>query len=620
MFFLLIMGARKYLSVSFSRLTQEEVEAFCMEWGIGLKFNPTAPGCDKSVDQCPSGLIALSCRHFEFSNLCHPFSTFVLNVLEYYRISFGQIHPKGMARVLHFEVLCRASGYDPSLLLFRRFFRLVKNESFFPFKMVWRHPDAVLNEPEPSESDLNDCFLKAILECPLRVRPFHEDLLVLLGISKLWDKLDRDPVFMRSGQVMSALDFVKSDDILDVIFTDVQAAESDDVVARGSEHRFENLSDDIEVSEGHGPDAEKEKNLVVLGKKKASGKKDVVTLVQGSSSKDVEGLSEDEVYVPSWSVKVGDSFKDASVCADVLANFAPPRVRGAISEMEGDTMLSRLMLSSCNLSALVAEGVTRFRKGMQEYGEFSKKKEKMKASMAAIKKDIDSFSKKEEAWVKKVGELTRMHEIEINDLKKSFEADKMKLKANREALDVQKKAFVEEREGLKASVVQATGDNQWLIEQGFQQVVTYLLHSTEFNSALGEVYTKLLNYEKHLGLVVGFKLHESGQALEQSPLFCPESSKIFKESFHHMERFTYPYGLKPVGLNEKVCAEVLDSLSKKRSRSGDSEETFSDDAGVSKEARLEGSSVAGDGSPKAKKAKKAKKGKGDDSGGFKAFC
>ncbi|MFS7961740.1 hypothetical protein Hanom_Chr08g00718631 [Helianthus anomalus] len=69
------MGARKDLFVSFSCLTQEEVE------GIGLKFNPVAPGCDKSVDQCPSRLIALYCRHFEFSNLRHPFSTFVLNVL-----------------------------------------------------------------------------------------------------------------------------------------------------------------------------------------------------------------------------------------------------------------------------------------------------------------------------------------------------------------------------------------------------------------------------------------------------------------------------------------------------------------------------------------------------------
>ncbi|KAJ0514259.1 hypothetical protein HanHA300_Chr10g0367571 [Helianthus annuus] len=215
----------------------------------------------------------------------------------------------------------------------------------------------------------------------------------------------------------------------------------------------------------------------------------------------------------------------------------------------------------------------------------------------------------------------------MNDLKKSFEADKLKLKADREALDVQGKAFDEEKEGLKAFVAQATGDNQWLIEQGFHQVVTYLLHSNEFNSALGEVHTKLLNYGKHLGVIAGFKLHESGQALEQSPMFRPDASGVFKESVQQMERLTYPYvsevsscfgkplsilqGLKPAGQNETVYAEVLDSLSKKRYRSGDSEETYSADAYVSKEASLEGSAVGGDGGPKSKKAKKAKKDKGD---------
>ncbi|KAJ0743462.1 hypothetical protein HanPI659440_Chr10g0376061 [Helianthus annuus] len=428
--------------------------------------------------------------------------------------------------------------------------------------------------------------------------------------------------------VMSALDFVKSDDTSDVVFMDAQAAEGNDAVARGSKQRFEDVgyvsvpnvkgftktaepkaftrrsarcmlksaaqstfsdpmefSDDIEVSEGQGPDADKEKNLVVLGKKKASCTK-----------------------VPS--VKVEDSFKDASVCADVLANFVPPGVRGAISEMEGDTMLSRLMLSSCNLSALVAKGVTRFRKGMQEYEEFSKKKEKMKASVAAMKRTLMAFR-----------------------IRKKLGLRRLKLKADREALDVQKTTFTEEKEGLKASIVQATGDNQWLIEQGFQQVVTYLLHSNEFNFALGEVYTKLQNYGKHLGLIASFKLHESGQALEQSPMFRFEASEIFKESVQLMERLTYPYvsevsscfvkplsvlhELKLAGLNEKVCAEVLDSLSKKRSRSGDSEETFSEDANLSKEASLEGSAVEGDGGPKVKKEKKAKKGKSDGSGASK---
>ncbi|KAM0036710.1 hypothetical protein Hdeb2414_s0014g00429611 [Helianthus debilis subsp. tardiflorus] len=42
---------------------------------------------------------------------------------------------------------------------------------------------------------------------------------------------------MRS--VMSALDFVKSDDMSDVAITDAKAAAGDDAVVRGSEHMFE---------------------------------------------------------------------------------------------------------------------------------------------------------------------------------------------------------------------------------------------------------------------------------------------------------------------------------------------------------------------------------------------
>ncbi|KAM0028625.1 hypothetical protein Hdeb2414_s0018g00516121 [Helianthus debilis subsp. tardiflorus] len=58
-----------------------------------------------------------------------------------------------------------------------------------------------------------------------------------MGISKLWDKPDRDLVLMRD--VMSALDFIKSNDTSDVVFTDVAATKGEDAVVRGAKHRFE---------------------------------------------------------------------------------------------------------------------------------------------------------------------------------------------------------------------------------------------------------------------------------------------------------------------------------------------------------------------------------------------
>ncbi|KAJ0871768.1 hypothetical protein HanRHA438_Chr11g0516201 [Helianthus annuus] len=463
---------------------------------------------------------------------------------------------------------------------------------------------------------------------------------------------------MRDGTVMSALDFIKSDDTSDVVFGDVPVVPDENVVVKGAEQRFEGagyvsvsnvkgfsktlapktstrrstrrlkaapqststepveLSDDVEESEDQGVEAgsERERKLVVHGKK-GSTRKVAATPVQGSSSMDVEGLDPDSVYVPSWSVKVDDSFKDAAVCEEALSHIAPPSVHKTISEMDDDVMLSRMILSTCNLAAMFPQGVARFRQRMREYEEFSKKKDKMKSSMASMRKEISSFAEKEKAWSKKVEGLSKQHEIEMIDFKKSFEADRLKLKADREALSVAQKAFDEEKESLKAS--------------GFQQVVTYLLHSTEFNSALGDVYTRLLNLGKHQGLVAGYKLHEAGHALEKSPLFRPDAPDVFKSSVEQMERLTYPYvhqvsscfgkplsvlqDLKPEGLNEKVCTEVLGSLSKKRSYSGDSDDTLSSLPDASKDVGLEASAVDGDDGAKFKKSKKAKKSKAEGS-------
>ncbi|KAF5805748.1 hypothetical protein HanRHA438_Chr05g0222531 [Helianthus annuus] len=422
------MGARKDLAVTFLCLTQEEVEAFCLEWGIGLRFKPVAPGCDTSIDRCPPGSVALYCHHFEFSNLCHPFSNFVLNVLEYYRVSIGQIHPQGLARVLHFEVLCRASGYDPNLLSFCRFFRLAKSGDWFtfktsqvdtclvssmvttlgawkdrffwvsddivPFKMVWRHPDAVLNELEPSTLEINTRFLEIIRECPSRVRPFPEHLLVLLGISELWDRPDRDLVLMKDGQGMHLFCYVIMFLVMTLLMSclDAEATPGEDAVSRGSEHRFEsfgymnvpNVKGFTKVAAPKTSTRRSNRRLL-----KASGPPSTpehidlsdeigASVDQGPS----DGVGKEQDLVD---VKIGDSFKDAAVCESVLNHIAPPLVRGTIAEMSDDVMLSRLMLSACNFAAMLPQGVARFRKRMHEYEEFSKKRDKIKASIDTLK-------------------------------------------------------------------------------------------------------------------------------------------------------------------------------------------------------------------------------------------
>ncbi|KAJ0440126.1 hypothetical protein HanHA300_Chr16g0632981 [Helianthus annuus] len=272
--------------------------------------------------------------------------------------------------------------------------------------------------------------------------------------------------------VMSALDLIKSDNTSDVVFTDVVAAEGEDAVVRGVEHRFEgstyvnvpnvkgfvkvaaskastrrstrrkgagqpsssetiNLSDDLEVPEDVEVSVEGKKGelLLEVGKdNKAVGKKVGEGWGLKPSSKAIEGSSNvdpGEIYV-----------------ADVLTHFVPPIVRDTCSSMDDDQMIAKMILGACNLSALLPEGISRFRKRMQEYEAFSKKRDAMKASMAALKKESERFSEKEKAWQMKVHELSQRHEIEANESKKQVEASS------------------KEKEELEASLAQVTKENK----------------------------------------------------------------------------------------------------------------------------------------------------------------
>ncbi|KAM0031869.1 hypothetical protein Hdeb2414_s0017g00514161 [Helianthus debilis subsp. tardiflorus] len=131
---------------------------------------------------------------------------------------------------------------------------------------------------------------------------------------------------------MSALDFIKSDDTSDFVFTNAAATEGDDAVVRGvavskasnrhsTRHKGAgqppssetiDLSDDVEVPEDVEVPVEGKKGelSLVVGKdnkavgKKVGGLKPLGKAIEGSSNVDPG-----EIYVPSWKVTVADSFK-----------------------------------------------------------------------------------------------------------------------------------------------------------------------------------------------------------------------------------------------------------------------------------------------------------------------
>ncbi|KAF5806162.1 hypothetical protein HanRHA438_Chr05g0227211 [Helianthus annuus] len=254
---------------------------------------------------------------------------------------------------------------------------------------------------------------------------------------------------MRGGQVMAALDFIKSDDTSDVVLGDTKAIEGEDAITRTAEGRLVPMGKVLTLKE-------KRSWQLLLGRKESQVVKRLWCLLSKVLRREVvknqwRGMPED-VYVPNWQVKVGDNFKSSTVCEDVLNHFSPPTVRSSNSAMQDDVLISRMLLDVCNLAAMLPEGVSRFHKRMHEYEEFSKKREKTKASMAAMKKEIEGFAEKERSWVVKVHELTKRHEIELSNEKKRMEADRLQLKADKEAFNVQQKAFLDEKEGLKASL------------------------------------------------------------------------------------------------------------------------------------------------------------------------
>ncbi|KAF5763564.1 hypothetical protein HanXRQr2_Chr15g0681741 [Helianthus annuus] len=164
-----------------------------------------------------------------------PFTNFFLEVLKYYRLSLGQLAPVGVPRIMHFEILCQALTYEPSLLMFRLFSGLPgtatgtpsrrlnvrhpsfltplvililgRTSSFFiserllPFTVVPRKFSEVLNEREPGVNDLDKKLLLRLRVYRAKLRAYPEELLVMLGVSQDWAESGFEPVLYSNDKV-----------------------------------------------------------------------------------------------------------------------------------------------------------------------------------------------------------------------------------------------------------------------------------------------------------------------------------------------------------------------------------------------------------------------------------
>ncbi|MFS7908981.1 hypothetical protein Hanom_Chr01g00089461 [Helianthus anomalus] len=157
------MGSNKNdMPVQFSKVTELEIVKFCL---------------DHSID--PSLETQYSIHVSSINEICGTLSqTFFLEVLKYYRLSLGQLALVGVGRIMFFEILCRALSYEPSLVMFRRFFSLFRNGDWYTI-----------------EKTQCEGLLLRLRSYRAKLRAYLEELLVVLGIIQDWVGSDIEPIF-----------------------------------------------------------------------------------------------------------------------------------------------------------------------------------------------------------------------------------------------------------------------------------------------------------------------------------------------------------------------------------------------------------------------------------------
>ncbi|KAM0003135.1 hypothetical protein Hdeb2414_s0017g00503021 [Helianthus debilis subsp. tardiflorus] len=103
----------------------------------GFRFPPEwdarYPWQGQTAANAPPGYITLFEDFFLQWNFRLPPMEFMASILDFYGFHISQMSPMGMVRVLHFELLCRSLGQEPTVEKFRAFYQLIRNIGFYSF-------------------------------------------------------------------------------------------------------------------------------------------------------------------------------------------------------------------------------------------------------------------------------------------------------------------------------------------------------------------------------------------------------------------------------------------------------------------------------------------------------
>ncbi|GJW65609.1 hypothetical protein Tco_0117493, partial [Tanacetum coccineum] len=213
-----------------SVLSSDEVNSLVAEYTIPSDLHPCVPPSGLTMNRLPADKIGIYDQYLELSGVRVPFSTFLLGVIKHLRVHISQLVPLGLNRVTMFEIYCRSLEIDPSVNLFRAFYKLNKQGHWFSFErrsgkgghdkifnefctslkhwkdqfflidrraipdaMPWRHQDSSVADLAPTDVRAKD--IRRLCENVIDLRPVHPAMLYAIGLTTIWKRVGHHLVF-----------------------------------------------------------------------------------------------------------------------------------------------------------------------------------------------------------------------------------------------------------------------------------------------------------------------------------------------------------------------------------------------------------------------------------------
>ncbi|GJV51952.1 hypothetical protein Tco_1447693 [Tanacetum coccineum] len=133
------------------------------------------------MSELPDDTIGIYHRMFDFYGVRIPFSSFLLALIKHHKI-------------------------EPTVTLFRVFQTLCKQVLD---AIVWRHPDATIDDPRPAAGSFNMADVRCLSAHVIKLRDMLEGVLVLSGLSRIWKSRVCDLMLRGAdGNVMCIHDFL----------------------------------------------------------------------------------------------------------------------------------------------------------------------------------------------------------------------------------------------------------------------------------------------------------------------------------------------------------------------------------------------------------------------------